>query len=546
MRVFSNPHRVAPTLAVILLAAGLTSCVDAGASEEKPTQSEWFEEPVTVTVDLNQSLVTVPPYALGIHTSVYDNALHDEELPQLLEAAGIALLRYPGGGYSDNYHWSTHTMTSWSPGNAGYLAPRSDFGSYVSVLERTVTAAMITVNYGSNLSSDGPGEPKEAAAWVAYANGDPDDDTVIGEDGTGYDWQTVGYWASLRAADPLPPPEDGSEPAEPLDFLRISHPEPLGIQYWEVGNEVFGNGYYGDGREFELDLHVPYDGTTRQGHPDLSPATYGGGVVEYVRAMKAVDPTIKVGAVLVTPPMDYGWAPEWNDEVLTECGEEIDFAIVHWYAARDVASLLRAPRTQLPLIMEELEDSFAEHRAENTTPIEVAVTELGPTLTEGINWNSMQVTGLFAADVYASFIEHGVANIDWLELHNGSFLSERSARTGPAYNGIRMVHLLAGPGDRLVQATSSDDNLTVHAALREDDAAGLLLINTARTTLARVTIEIDGRALHTAGDLYHYRPEGDAENGAVVGPVAVDEVGNSFTVEVPPYSATTLHIPVAE
>ena len=170
-------------LAVIFLAGCSTSCVDKGTSDEEPSQSDWFEEPVTVTVDLSQSLVTVPPYAFGIHTSVYDNALHDEALPELLEAAGIALLRCPGGGYSDNYHWSTHSMTPWlaqeagEVDNYGYLAPGSDFGSYVSVLARTRTAPMITVNYGSNLTSDGPGEPKEAAAWVAYANGDPEDET---------------------------------------------------------------------------------------------------------------------------------------------------------------------------------------------------------------------------------------------------------------------------------------------------------------------------------------------------------------------------------
>ena len=30
------------------------------------------------------------------------------------------------------------------------------------------------------------------------------------------------------------------------------------------------------------------------------------------------DPDIKVGAVLVTPPADYSWAPDWNDAVLGE------------------------------------------------------------------------------------------------------------------------------------------------------------------------------------------------------------------------------------
>jgi hypothetical protein len=72
------------------------------------------------------------------------------------------------------------------------------------------------VNYGSNLAGTGGGEPAEAAAWVAYANGSPADQKVIGKDSTGYDWKTVGYWASLRASKPLEA-DDGQ------NFLRIAH-----------------------------------------------------------------------------------------------------------------------------------------------------------------------------------------------------------------------------------------------------------------------------------------------------------------------------------
>jgi hypothetical protein len=149
----------------------------------------------TVRVDLTSLGASVAPHAFGLHTSVYDNALHDTSVPGLLNDAGIAMLRYPGGGYADNYHWSVHRMTPWDDGNAGYLAPRSDFGSYVGFAESTGSSIMVTVNYGSNLQGTGGGEPKEAAAWVAYANGDPADAALIGLDDSGNDWRTVGFWA---------------------------------------------------------------------------------------------------------------------------------------------------------------------------------------------------------------------------------------------------------------------------------------------------------------------------------------------------------------
>src|SRR5262249_10727088 len=60
-------------------------------------------------------------------------------------------------------------------------------------------------------------------------------------------------------------------------------------------------------------------------------------VVQFSNLMKAVDPTIKIGAVLSTPPDDYSWdvknGQHWNDQVLSQPGisTSVDFAMVHWY-----------------------------------------------------------------------------------------------------------------------------------------------------------------------------------------------------------------------
>ena len=67
----------------------------------------------TVTIDVTAPRAVVPPFGVGLHASVYDNALHATEVPALLKEAGVTLLRWPGGGYADNYHWSIHRMTPW-------------------------------------------------------------------------------------------------------------------------------------------------------------------------------------------------------------------------------------------------------------------------------------------------------------------------------------------------------------------------------------------------------------------------------------------------
>lgn len=509
-----------------------------------------------VLVDFAAERAVVAPHAFGMHASVYDNALGDPELPALLHEAGITLLRYPGGGYSDNYHWSTHAMSPWSDGRTGYLGPGTDFGSVAGVVERFGGAMMITVNYGSNLQGTGPGEPKEAAAWVAYANGDPDDPSehVIGVDGAGNDWQTVGYWASLRASEPL-------EEDDGRNFLRIARPEPLGVEYWEIGNEVFGNGYNerGDGIGFEHDLHLPYDAGPRPDAEALSGTSYGTNLLDYIEEMKAVDPTIKIGAALGTPPADYAaWnARRWNRQVLEACGEHIDFAIVHFYPAVQsqdrMGQLVNAPQRTIPTMVRLLRESFVEFAGDNAAHIELTMTEVGPgppPREQPFLPTELQALGLFALDTYVTLMEHDFRNIDWLELHNGSFLSERSDAKGHAFHGIRMAHLLASPGDALVSATSTNPGIVAHASRRRDGRFGVLLINTSYPPdpaavpppepPAPIEVELTGADVPSAGERYDFFPMSDGTLGSVEGPTRFSDLGSPFRVTVPPWGATVL------
>ncbi len=522
--------------------AAALGCIDT-RREGSVTKTPPVATDRRVTVDFTSELAVVPPFGYGMHTSVYDNALHDPATPAALEEAGIAMLRYPGGGYADNYHFSTHELSAFHSGGEpsfGYLADASDFGSYMSLVEAFDGGVMLTVNYGTNLAGTGPGEPKEAAAWVAYANGDPADQRLIGEDGAGNDWKTVGHWASLRASEPLAA-DDGQ------NFLRIAHPAPFAVEYWEIGNEVFGNGYYG--QLFEEDLHAPYDESEpydnrgRAGLPELSGATYGAGVLRYAEAMRAVDSSVKIGAVLGTHFDSFG--PSWNAAVLDACAFELDFGIVHFYPAEDPSALLAAPRVQIASAFAELRQRLVETAGERADEIELAVTEVGAG--PGLDWRDFEpvarhAQGLFALDAYLTFLEQGASNVAWLELHNGSFLSERSAARGPAFHGISMAHRLAAPGDTLVTATSESGIIVAHAARRADGTLGVLVVNT-QAPSAGVLSPIDvpvtllGDAHPTSGVRYDYAPLGE-QPGVLEGPTPVSELGSSFTLTLAPYQAT--------
>jgi hypothetical protein len=526
---------VHPMIACALASSAAAGCVDSSLSERDESGSKAIE--ARVTVDFSKTRVRVPPLAYGMHASVYDNSLHEPALSGELMEGGLGLLRWPGGGYSDNYHWSTHKMTPFrgDPKDVGYLAEGSDFGSFVSVFEGFGGTAMITVNYGSDLAGDGPGEPLEAAAWVAYANGDPEDEHRLGVDGSGTDWETVGAWASLRAS--LPLDEDDGR-----NLLRIAHPEPLGIEYWEIGNEVFGNGYYGESYQYEHDGHVPYDGTRREGNPLLSGAAYGSGVVAYAKAMRAVDPDIKIGAVLNTPRRDYVWGPTWNSDVLSECATVIDFVSVHWYPSKQASEIVALPSTEIETMTEELRAGFARYGRDEEDPIEIAMTELGGAPGHTLLQDAPQSLALFSADTYITAIEHGFVNLDWLELHNGTYLVDRrwGGGRGPAYHGIRLASLLAGPGDKLVDASSNRESIIAHASRRADGTYGVLLIDRQLPTAlpAQVTLELSGAELAAPCERFVLSTEDAAEPGVFEGPEEVETLESPATLEISGYSIT--------
>jgi hypothetical protein len=143
---------------------------------------------------------------------------------QMVENSGMTFFRFPGGSTSDTSHFTAPFI-----GNA---ATTPNFATFINDVGGT---GLATIDYGS-------GSPQEGAAELAYLNAPVGSTTPIGV-GQKWNpsanawqpanWQTAGYWASLRASSPLAV-DDG------LNFLRIDHPAPFGIHYFVVGNELYG------------------------------------------------------------------------------------------------------------------------------------------------------------------------------------------------------------------------------------------------------------------------------------------------------------------
>ncbi|MEU4741669.1 cellulose binding domain-containing protein [Actinosynnema sp. NPDC023658] len=434
---------------------------------------------VTVTVNTKAGLEVVHEAAVGVNHAIWDTTLGSDAVADLLKGAGVKAMRYPGGSYSDIYHWETHT----APG--GYVAPNTDFDTFMGGVRRAGGQPIVTANYGT-------GTPEEAAAWVRYANVE----------------------------------------------------KHYGVKYWEIGNENYGNGRYGSGWEAD-------------DHPDKSPAQYAALVRDYATAMKAVDPTIKVGAVLTTPGewpdgiKAEGDTGTWNEVVLSTAGPVVDFGIIHWYPGGDTAAQVLAKTDRVA-------DQIALVREQSRR---LAGKDLGIALTE-VNTSygrNTQPGALFAADAYATMIEQGVFNVDWWNVHNGmgqvreiaghtdyddfGLLSSGSCNADntvcePAlntpfapYHAVSMVSRFARPGDQLVTAVSTDPLVRSHAGRRPDGGLAVMMVNEDADAAKTVSLRVPGYSAAATATVLSYANGGTGITTAT---------GSSSSVALAPYSITTV------
>jgi hypothetical protein len=435
--------------------------------------------PVNVSVNALQQMATMPLQGLGVCSAVYDNMLINSSVATQLKAAGIGAVRYPGGSYADIFNWQTTTMNG-----GAYINTSDSFNNFMNTVVNPAGAqAIITVNYGSNPANNAGGDTNVAAAWVAYAN-------------------VTNHW---------------------------------GIKYWEIGNEIGGNGYYVN-QDWEYDLHYPEtNAATRVGQPALSPAAYGTNSVQFITAMKAQDPTILCGV---------GFSPgnnAYNTPLLKAVGTNVDFVIIHWYPGSDTASTLAASTGIVATVTSTFTELTNTVGAAHASQMKIAITETGAGGATGAP------VALYTADNYLTWIENGIVNVDYQILHNDMLLNNQTP--GHAYYGAQMAHLLANVGDTFLTTTSALSELRVHATTRQDGKTGIMLVNMDPVLTIPATMNISGPALATSGICYQFGLTnfiGTSDTPSY--PVftnTVSGLGNQFTVSVPPYTIVDLLIPPA-
>ena len=510
----------------------------APAAESPPSAAA-----ATISFNINDAPTAIDGRILGTNLPAWLGTSRTENSTFIGRtlAAAPTIIRIPGGSWSNWYDWSNCEQNNVCPWDWGVLKP-TDF---INFIKATGSEAMYIINQN--------GTSKEAAALVAFFNGSTSDNTTIGVDVRGRDWGKVRDWAQLRS-------DNGN-------------PNPLNVKYWEIGNEIYG-GAAGNGTDC-LDWGWE-DVWTCDGTEYVNGIGSGAnrkeGYLEFRDAMRAVDPTILVGAVGIP----YGNDPNfwvnynnWGNEVIAAAGSVMDFYSIHQYAFFDPPATyqeaLADPQTTWSAIMADLETSFDQHAAGRRVPIAVTEYNLfsvqdkdtGQLMTRAVNM-------LFMADTIGQMMEHGFAMANQWDLANGAagngtdygLLNADSYARSPQYYVFPLWERF---GAEMLPVTSSYDaatTLSVYAGKVDAGTVSVLAINKTGSGIA-ATIQIDGAASLASGtaDVVQAasldsqtvtfngisNPSDDLSNAP---PTTLTNLSNPLSYTFAPYSITLLRIAV--
>jgi len=199
-----------------------------------PASGTAVTSTATVTVGSSQTTVTVDPSSPGIPVTDqllgmnmaawYDLVANQSAIVDAFQTAGIKAVRWPGGSWSDVYHWQTNSNCENLPYGGGTPDSNDVFSNFVNDI--AVPAGLdvaLTADYGTNPACNGGGEPSEAAAWAtaALADGITVSHMTVGNEVYGSGWEedlhstpndpatyaaavvgASGYYQSIKAASP--------------------------------------------------------------------------------------------------------------------------------------------------------------------------------------------------------------------------------------------------------------------------------------------------------------------------------------------------------
>ncbi len=344
-----------------------------------------------------------------------------------------------------------------------------------------------------------------------------------------------------------------------------------GFHYWEIGNECYGT--------WENDTHSAKN----------DPFTYALQTKAYIHAMKLVDPTIKVGVVVVpgedsyvnntnhpaTNPRTHAVHNGWTPVLLAglkAVGITPDFVIHHRYeqgpGQESDAGLLQAASTWKN-DAQDLRGQLNDYLGAAGNTVEIVCTENNSVYTNPGKQSTSLVNGLYFADSLGQLIQTEIRSLVWWNFRNGGTSSGNNNSASlygwrnygdygviesggpfPVYYMSKLMSLFMGSGDNVVPATSDYNLLSVYSVKRPNGKLSLLVINKHPSMSLNANIAVTGFKPQAAAALASYGiPQDDSARTGTGSPdVARFTIGNagpSFSISFAPYSATVISLTLA-
>lgn len=457
-----------------------------------------------------------------------DNAIYNTMIATL-QNAHFGMVRWPLALLSDYYHWGPNSFSSCTPEvlPGVPVVSRTTFDQFMQQVAQPLGLDVnITVNYGSNATCTGGGDPNEAAAWVDHAN------------------NQMHY----------------------------------GIKYWSIGNEQ----YYGS-PIVGTTLTTPDFNVLPTAPPSAGSTTYANLIAtQFYPLIKAKDPSVQIGINLVVPDNTAsGRTMPWDSTVLSNA--KFDFVEVHWYGASppNVAisdsALLTSGVSYFTSALAQLQSELAAAGKPNT-PIYVGEWGLpGPNggspqdiTIVGALYSALVLGELTKAGIGMASVWHGFdsgpclpsapGDYSWQSWFTSSLFEAIAGGTNPACpsimqpplgtafpraNAIKVVEQAFNPGDTVFTPTVSSSLATVKAyAAKRSGGYGLLLVNVDQNNPVTTAVAImnDTRTFSASSLVYSKVQYDNSQNNFWTTPVpqSLGQVSGSFSVTLPQWSVTAI------
>jgi len=460
-----------------------------------------------LSIDAATTVRTFNPRRLGgsnLAAWYHAAGFNHPENRRLVAELHCGYLRLPGGSYANGYFWNGNgirrpdgTVDADKLGPDGY--PAIDYSAYApSVL-------MDTKSY------DIP--PLKTKVYKPNSNGWHGNCDVK----TMHD-----FILAMPECEPMPCPNAGTgRPVDAAEWVKWAKKQGYGAKIWEIGNELGG--------AWELGSFLP-DGSS------LTPEEYVRRYRAIATAMRAVDPTIKIG----------GGA--FAKEMVRDCGDLVDFVSIHDYPGSVLKSeeqMLADIGPQLKTQTDQARGWIREFQPQRESQIEINYSEWN--LAGGVNGRDLY-GGLWAAVYLSELARHGVDMATQWDAFN-------TLVSGDGREFLRLGQYYAfllwnrGMGNRMIPLSAADAGIHAFAS-RTDDAVSLLLVNPDRDRELRADLRIAGFTAGPMGEMalvsnreYLWdeaskRPTWNLEPRIIPFPL-----GPIPSVTLPPYSMACVRIP---